>query len=128
MSFSLLLILITSIFDIKGNFETILYLVAFAVVGYEIIWDAVSAIARKKFFNYNVVLMIAIVASLFVTSYKSEIYSTIPYRINAFLPKDMDKAMMEAGLNGRQRKEYVDMIAATFILQGYLDSGAGKTI
>ena len=39
-----------------------------------------------------------------------------------------DKAMMEAGLNGRQRKEYVDMIAATFILQGYLDSGAGKTI
>lgn len=33
---------------------------------------------------------------LFVTSYKSEIYSTIPYRINAFLPKDMDKAMMEA--------------------------------
>lgn len=37
-----------------------------------------------------------------------------------------DKAMMEAGLNGRQRKEYVDMIAASFILQGYLDSGAGK--
>ena len=33
-----------------------------------------------------------------------------------------DKAMMEAGLNGRQRKEYVDMIAAVFILQGYLDS------
>lgn len=32
---------------------------------------------------------------LFVTSYKSEIYSTIPYRINAFLPKDMDKAEME---------------------------------
>ena len=32
-----------------------------------------------------------------------------------------DKAMMEAGLNGRQRKEYVDMIAAVFILQGYLD-------
>lgn len=37
-----------------------------------------------------------------------------------------DKAMMEAGLNGKQRKEYVDMIAASFILQGYLDSGAGK--
>ena len=37
-----------------------------------------------------------------------------------------DKAMMEAGLNGRQRKEYVDMIAAVFILQGYLDCGAHK--
>ena len=33
-----------------------------------------------------------------------------------------DKAMMEAGLNSRERKEYVDMIAAVFILQGYLDS------
>lgn len=32
---------------------------------------------------------------LFVTSYKSEIYSTIPYRINAFLPKDMARADME---------------------------------
>ena len=37
-----------------------------------------------------------------------------------------DKAMMEAGLNGRQRKEYVYMIAASFILQGYLDSGAAN--
>ena len=37
-----------------------------------------------------------------------------------------DKAMMEAGLNGRQRKEYVDMIAAVFILQGYLDCGTHK--
>ena len=37
-----------------------------------------------------------------------------------------DKAMMEAGLNGRERKEYVDMIAAVFILQGYLDCGTHK--
>ena len=33
-----------------------------------------------------------------------------------------DRAMMEAGLNGSQRKEYVDMLAAVLILQGYLDS------
>ncbi|MBE6879421.1 MAG: response regulator transcription factor [Ruminococcaceae bacterium] len=33
---------------------------------------------------------------LFVTSYKSEIYSTIPYRINAFLPKDTKKEDMES--------------------------------
>lgn len=32
-----------------------------------------------------------------------------------------DKAMMEAGIRRENRKEYVDMIAATFILQGYLD-------
>ena len=32
-----------------------------------------------------------------------------------------DKAMMEAGIRREHRKEYVDMIAATFILQGYLD-------
>lgn len=33
-----------------------------------------------------------------------------------------DKAMMEAGIRREHRKDYVDMIAATFILQGYLDS------
>ncbi len=32
-----------------------------------------------------------------------------------------DKAMMEAGIRREKRKDYVDMIAATFILQGYLD-------
>lgn len=32
-----------------------------------------------------------------------------------------DKAMMEAGIRREKRKEYVDMIAATLILQGYLD-------
>lgn len=32
-----------------------------------------------------------------------------------------DKTMMEAGIRREHRKEYVDMIAATFILQGFLD-------
>ncbi|MCM1088466.1 MAG: Holliday junction resolvase RuvX [Muribaculaceae bacterium] len=32
-----------------------------------------------------------------------------------------DKAMMEAGIRRERRKEYVDKIAATLILQGYLD-------
>lgn len=32
-----------------------------------------------------------------------------------------DKAMMEAGIRRENRKEYVDSIAAAFILQGYLD-------
>lgn len=32
-----------------------------------------------------------------------------------------DKAMMEAGYDRAERKEHVDKIAATFILQGYLD-------
>ena len=29
--------------------------------------------------------------------------------------------MMEAGIRRENRKEYVDQIAASFILQGYLD-------
>ena len=33
-----------------------------------------------------------------------------------------DKAMMEAGIRRENRKDYVDKIAACFILQGYLDS------
>ncbi|MBQ6887167.1 MAG: Holliday junction resolvase RuvX [Lachnospiraceae bacterium] len=37
-----------------------------------------------------------------------------------------DKAMMEAGIRRENRKEYVDMIAATFILQGYLDLRANS--
>ena len=32
-----------------------------------------------------------------------------------------DRAMMEAGIRREHRKEYVDKIAASFILQGYLD-------
>ena len=32
-----------------------------------------------------------------------------------------DRSMMEAGLERQERKEYVDEIAAIFILQGYLD-------
>lgn len=33
-----------------------------------------------------------------------------------------DKYMMEAGIRREDRKDYVDEIAAVFILQGYLDS------
>ena len=33
-----------------------------------------------------------------------------------------DKAMMEAGIRRENRKDYVDMLAAQLILQGYLDS------
>lgn len=32
-----------------------------------------------------------------------------------------DKVMIEAGIRREKRKDYVDMIAATLILQGYLD-------
>ena len=37
-----------------------------------------------------------------------------------------DRAMMEAGIRRENRKEYVDKIAAVFILQGYLDEMAMK--
>lgn len=33
-----------------------------------------------------------------------------------------DRAMMEAGIRRENRKDYVDKLAAVFILQGYLDS------
>lgn len=36
-----------------------------------------------------------------------------------------DKAMIEAGIRRENRKEYVDKIAAVFILQGYLDYRSG---
>ena len=32
-----------------------------------------------------------------------------------------DRTMMEAGIRREKRKDYVDMLAAVFILQGYLD-------
>ncbi|MBQ8821199.1 MAG: Holliday junction resolvase RuvX [Lachnospiraceae bacterium] len=35
-----------------------------------------------------------------------------------------DKAIMEAGIRRENRKDYVDMIAATLILQGFLDKRA----
>ena len=37
-----------------------------------------------------------------------------------------DKTMMEVGVRRENRKKYVDQIAATFILQGYLDSRDGQ--
>lgn len=37
-----------------------------------------------------------------------------------------DKAMTEAGIRGEKRKDYVDRIAATLILQGYLDFKANR--
>lgn len=37
-----------------------------------------------------------------------------------------DKAMIEAGIRREKRKDYVDMIAATLILQGYLDLRGSK--
>ena len=37
-----------------------------------------------------------------------------------------DKAMIEAGIRREKRKDYVDMIDATFILQGYLDYRKNK--
>ncbi len=37
-----------------------------------------------------------------------------------------DRTMMEAGIRRENRKDYVDMIAATFILQGYLDLRASR--
>ena len=37
-----------------------------------------------------------------------------------------DRTMMEAGIRREHRKDYVDMIAATLILQGYLDYRANQ--
>ena len=38
-----------------------------------------------------------------------------------------DGSLMEAGLDRRERKEYVDELAAVFILQGYMDAeSAGR--
>ena len=39
---------------------------------------------------------------------------------------EADRTMMETGIRRENRKEYVDMIAAVFILQGYLDAAAHK--
>ena len=40
---------------------------------------------------------------------------------------EADEIMDEAGLKGRDRKEYVDMIAAQIILQDYLDNSEDKS-
>ena len=37
---------------------------------------------------------------------------------------EADRTMMETGIRRENRKEYVDMIADVFILQGYLDAAA----
>ena len=39
---------------------------------------------------------------------------------------EADEIMNEAGIKGKDRKEYVDMIAAQIILEGYLEYGRNK--
>lgn len=39
-----------------------------------------------------------------------------------------ERAMMEAGIRREDRKDYVDKIAACFILQGYLDSSRREVV
>lgn len=39
-----------------------------------------------------------------------------------------DKTMMESGVRRENRKDYVDMIAAVLILQGYLDRKKNEEI
>lgn len=41
---------------------------------------------------------------------------------------EADRIMMEAGVRRENRKEYVDKIAATLILQGYLDKRSKKEL
>ena len=39
-----------------------------------------------------------------------------------------NRTLMESGVRREDRKEYVDMIAAVYILQGYLDSLERKSV
>ncbi len=69
LALSAVLMLVVLCFDISSNTESFLCLIAFAAVGYEIIWEAVMAVYKKKFFNPSIVMVIVIVASMFLTEY-----------------------------------------------------------
>ncbi len=78
---SALLLLISVIFNFTGNTQSFMCLIAFAVVGYEIVWDAISSIYRKKFFHHSVFILVAIVALLFVTSYQEAAFVTLLFEL-----------------------------------------------
>ena len=65
-------------------------------------------------------------------SYQSSWYKEYSYiedhfaRVNTAMTRGVP--MIEAGIRREKRKDYVDMIAATFILQGYLDYRKNKEI
>lgn len=65
LALSLILILVAVIFDIDQSTKTFLCLIAYTVVAYETIWSAVSAIWKKRFFDWSVGGLIAIIAVLF---------------------------------------------------------------
>ena len=52
--------------------------------------------------------------------------STMEFKEKLERRTGLEVVMWEAGIRRENRKEYVDMIAATFILQGYLDNLAFK--
>ena len=65
-----ILLLIAAFANVSENAKTFMCLIAFAFVVYEIIWDAITAVSRKDFFNYNIALALAVIVALFLSGAK----------------------------------------------------------
>ncbi|MDD6926396.1 MAG: hypothetical protein PUJ49_00815 [bacterium] len=65
LALSLVLILVSVIFDIDERTKTFLCLIAYTVVAYETIWTAVSAVWKKRYLDWSVGGLIAIICALF---------------------------------------------------------------
>ena len=66
LCFALALFVVYAFVDHSGNFANILLLLAFAVSGYEILYDAICEIANKNILNTHLLIALSALISLFV--------------------------------------------------------------
>lgn len=79
--FFLLAILIEKLLPVIGNFVLIFYLLAYAVVGGDVVKKAVSNISRGQIFDENFLMLIATVGAFFVGEYPEAVAVMLFYQV-----------------------------------------------
>ena len=84
---STVLLLLTMIFGFRGNAKSIMCLLAFTFVGYEIILDAAIDIYHKRFFSPSIVMALAAIATIFVADYTEAVVVALLFETEMTLSK-----------------------------------------
>ena len=80
-----LAVLIEKLIPIIGNFVLMFYLLAYAVVGGDVVKKAISNIARGQIFDENFLMLIATVGAFFVGEYPEAVAVMLFYQVGIAL-------------------------------------------
>ena len=125
LCFALALFIVYAFVDRGGNFANVLLLLAFAVSGYEILYDAICEIANKNVLNTHLLVALSALISLFagqtlVGALTAFIYSTAyvvckllgeKYSFKETLGEKYKNAVCYALVDGKEKRTPVAKIA-----------------